>query len=66
MNLFDICTPRQDVQQGNVKESLFAADLAQVLRNEGPLEYRHDPAPPLPAPGAGRATDAIDRAAPEK
>lgn len=40
MNLFDICTPRPDVLQGTVTESSFAADLAEVLRNEGPLEYR--------------------------
>jgi hypothetical protein len=42
-NLFDICEPRSDVLQGSVKESDFAADLAQVLRSEAPEEYT-DPA----------------------
>jgi hypothetical protein len=42
-NLFDICEPRSDVLQGSVKESDFAADLAQVLRHEAPEEYT-DPA----------------------
>jgi predicted AAA+ superfamily ATPase len=38
--LFEICTPRADVLAGSVQESDFAADLAQVLRNEGPEDYR--------------------------
>ncbi len=40
MNLFDCCTPRPDVLRGMVTESAFAADLAQMLRGEGPPEYR--------------------------
>lgn len=38
--IFDICTPRKDVFEGALQEADFAADLAQVLRNEGPLDYR--------------------------
>ncbi len=38
--LFDLCTPRDDVLGGNIQESDFAADLAQVLRGEGPDDYR--------------------------
>lgn len=38
--IFDICTPRPDVLKGALLEADFAADLAQVLRNEGPLDYR--------------------------
>ncbi len=38
--LFDTCRPRTDVLQGAIQEADFAADLAQVLRNEGPLDYR--------------------------
>jgi hypothetical protein len=38
--LFDACQPRQDVLLGAIQEADFAADLAQVLRNEGPLDYR--------------------------
>lgn len=41
--LFELCMPRDDVLKGGIRESEFAADLAQVLRKEGPLEYR-DPA----------------------
>ena len=41
--LFDLCTPREDVLGGNIKESDFAADLAQVLNEKAPIEYR-DPA----------------------
>ena len=39
-NVFDICRPRDDVLQGAIKESDFAADLAQVLRGDAPPEYR--------------------------
>ena len=39
-DLFDICTPRKDVLRGHVKESDFAADLAQVLNKEAPPEYQ--------------------------
>lgn len=38
-NLFAICEPRADVLKGELRESDFAADLAQVLRNEAPPEY---------------------------
>jgi len=42
--LFDLCVPRPDVlRPGGIKESDFAADLAQVLRGNAPVEYR-DPA----------------------
>lgn len=41
--IFDLCTPRADVLSGNIRESDFAADLAQVLRGDAPEEYR-DPA----------------------
>ena len=39
-DLFDICTPRGDVLRGHVKESDFAADLAQVLNKAAPPEYQ--------------------------
>lgn len=38
--IYDLCTPRGDVLKGALTEADFAADLAQVLRNEGPKEYR--------------------------
>ena len=38
--IFDLCTPRKDVIEGSLTESDFAADLAQVIRNSGPAEYR--------------------------
>jgi hypothetical protein len=38
--LFEICQPREDVLRGLVRESEFAADLASVLRGEGPKEYK--------------------------
>jgi predicted AAA+ superfamily ATPase len=38
--LFDLCIPRDDVRNGNIQESDFAADLAQVLRGDGPEDYR--------------------------
>jgi len=41
--IFDICTPRDDVLRGAITESDFAADLAQVLREDAPGEYK-DPA----------------------
>ncbi|WP_295430572.1 DUF499 domain-containing protein [uncultured Thiodictyon sp.] len=37
--IFDLCEPRQDVLQGTISESDFAADLAQVLRGDAPKEY---------------------------
>lgn len=39
-NLFTICDPRPDVLQGALRESDFAADLAQVLKGDAPDEYR--------------------------
>ena len=41
--IFDICIPRQDVLDHSFTEADFAADLAAVLREGGPEEYR-DPA----------------------
>ncbi len=41
--IFDICMPRQDVLDHSFTEADFAADLAAVLREDGPEEYR-DPA----------------------
>jgi hypothetical protein len=38
-NFFDACVPREDVLKGTIKESDFAADLAQVLRGDAPSEY---------------------------
>ncbi len=38
--LFELCEPRDDVLSGAVKESEFAADLAQVLRGQAPIEYQ--------------------------
>jgi predicted AAA+ superfamily ATPase len=38
--IFDLCEPRQDVLQGTISESDFAADLAQVLRGDAPEEYK--------------------------
>jgi hypothetical protein len=34
--IFDRCEPRQDVVQGTISESDFAAALAQVLRGDAP------------------------------
>lgn len=42
--LFDICTPREDVRRGSLRETEFAADLARVVRGNAPDDYR------LPAP----------------
>jgi len=41
--IFELCFPRADVLRGGIKESDFAADLAQVLRGSAPNEYA-DPA----------------------
>ena len=38
--LFDLCEPRKDVLSGQIKESDFAADLAQVLDRKAPDEYQ--------------------------
>lgn len=36
----DVITPHPDVATGQYKNAEFAADLAQVARGEGPIEYR--------------------------
>ena len=42
--LFELCDPRDDVRkQGGIRESDFAADLAQVIRGNAQREYQ-DPA----------------------
>jgi predicted AAA+ superfamily ATPase len=38
--LYDICQPRQDVLDGAITVSDFAADLAQVLRGDAPEDYQ--------------------------
>lgn len=38
--IFDLCEPRADVLSNAMTESDFAADLAAVIRKEGPEEYR--------------------------
>ncbi len=38
-SVFDTCVPREDVLKGAVTESDFAADLAMVLRGQGPKDY---------------------------
>jgi hypothetical protein len=37
--VFEICTPRPDILRGNIRESDFAADLAQVINGKAPPEY---------------------------
>ena len=39
--IYDVCIPRDDVLQGKLTESDFAADLAQVLKNTAPAEYQN-------------------------
>ncbi|MCA9314335.1 MAG: ATP-binding protein [Planctomycetes bacterium] len=39
-NIFDLCTPRADVEEGRVRDEDFAADLAKVVRGEAPPEYQ--------------------------
>jgi Protein of unknown function (DUF499) len=38
--LFEVCEPRDDVLRGSIRDSDFAADLAQVLRGQAPPEYQ--------------------------
>ena len=38
-SLFELCIPREDVLKGTLRESDFAADLAQVLNKVAPEEY---------------------------
>lgn len=37
--LFEVCSPRPDILKGNIRESDFAADLAQVINGTAPPEY---------------------------
>jgi len=37
--LFEICSPRPDILKGDIRESDFAADLAQVINGTAPPEY---------------------------
>ncbi|BDA72472.1 hypothetical protein CAL7716_066380 [Calothrix sp. PCC 7716] len=37
--LFEICSPRPDILKGDIRESDFAADLAQVINKTAPAEY---------------------------
>ena len=37
--LFETCIPRDDILKGNIRESDFAADLAQVINGTAPPEY---------------------------
>ncbi len=37
--LFEICSPRSDILKGDIRESDFAADLAQVINKTAPAEY---------------------------
>lgn len=41
--LFDVCSPRADVQAGQITESDFAADLARVIRGDAPPAYQEAP-----------------------
>ncbi len=36
----EVVTPHRDIREGHFDESTFAADLADVLADRGPLEYR--------------------------
>jgi len=38
--IFDLCVPRGDVVSGEIGKSDFAADLAQVIKETAPEEYR--------------------------
>jgi len=37
--IFELCTPRLDILKGSLKDSDFAADLAQVIKGEAPKDY---------------------------
>jgi predicted AAA+ superfamily ATPase len=39
---FKVVRPHDDIRAGNLAESVFAANLAQVERNEGPEVYRNE------------------------
>jgi len=36
----EVVTPHPDIRKGNFDESVFAADLSDVMADRGPLEYR--------------------------
>lgn len=36
----DVVTPHRDIRDGRLDESVFAADLSDVVADRGPLEYR--------------------------
>ncbi len=40
---YEVARPRADILRGDLDDALFAADLADVVKGRGPLEYR-DPA----------------------
>ncbi|MGA7831158.1 MAG: hypothetical protein WCA21_09370, partial [Terracidiphilus sp.] len=42
-SIFSVCKPKDDVLQGTMADAEFAADLAQVLRGNAPVQYA-DPA----------------------
>jgi predicted AAA+ superfamily ATPase len=37
---YEVIRPHQDIRAGNFDESVFAADLSDVIAERGPLEYR--------------------------
>ncbi|MDA9436274.1 ATP-binding protein [Bradyrhizobium sp. CCBAU 51627] len=37
--VFDLCTPRQDVRDGSISDSDFAANLSRVLRGDASADY---------------------------
>lgn len=39
-NLFTICSPREDILGGRIRETDFAADLARVINGNAPPEYQ--------------------------
>jgi hypothetical protein len=43
MNLFTVCTPKDDVLAGKFTDNQYAADLSQVLKGTAPEDYK-DPA----------------------
>ncbi len=40
-SLFEVCSPRPDVRDGRITGSDFAADLAQVINDSAPDEYKN-------------------------
>jgi predicted AAA+ superfamily ATPase len=41
--IFDVCVPRDDVANGSVTESDYAANLANVLNRTAPPDYADAP-----------------------